>query len=74
LCLSSGVDIDTRDEHGSTPLMISTFNGKEEVATLLIRSGADVHAQDTMGYGPLHWAAFNGYSSVKNCCSKSAPM
>lgn len=64
LFLSSGVDIDTRDEHGWTPLMISTFNGREEVATLLIRSGADVHAKDTAGYGPLHWAAFNGYSSV----------
>lgn len=64
LFLSSGVDIDTRDEHGWTPLMISTFNGREEVATLLIRSGADVHAKDTAGYGPLHWAAFNGYSNV----------
>lgn len=64
LFLSSGVDIDTRDEHGWTPLMISTFNGKEEVAILLIRSGADVNAQDTAGYGPLHWAAFNGYSNV----------
>ena len=64
LFLSSGVDIDTRDEHGWTPLMVSTFNGKEEVALLLIRSGADVRAKDTAGYGPLHWAAFNGYSSV----------
>ena len=62
--LSSGVDIDTRDERGWTPLMISTFNGREEVATLLIQNGADVNAKDTAGYGPLHWAAFNGYNSV----------
>jgi len=64
LFLESGVDINTRDEHGWTPLMISTFNGREEVALLLIRSGADVNAKDTAGYGPLHWAAFNGYSKV----------
>ncbi len=64
LFLDSGVDINSRDEHGWTPLMISTFNGKEEVAILLIRSGADVNAKDTAGYGPLHWAAFNGYSEV----------
>lgn len=64
LFLESGVDINTRDEHGWTPLMISTFNGREEVALLLIRSGADVNAKDTAGYGPLHWAAFNGYSEV----------
>jgi uncharacterized protein len=64
LFLESGVDINTRDEHGWTPLMISTFNGREEVALLLIRSGADVNAKDTAGYGPLHWAAFNGFSEV----------
>lgn len=64
LFLSSGIDIDTRDERGWTPLMVSAFNGKEEVALLLIRSGADIHAKDTAGYGPLHWAAFNGYSNV----------
>jgi hypothetical protein len=75
LFLSSGVDIDTRDEHGWTPLMVSTFNGKEEIALLLIRSGADVRAKDTAGYGPLHWAAFNGYSSVvKLLIEKRAPV
>lgn len=75
LFLSSGVDIDTRDEHGWTPLMVSTFNGKEEVALLLIRSGASVRAKDTAGYGPLHWAAFNGYSNVvKLLIEKRAPV
>jgi uncharacterized protein len=64
LFLGSGVDIDTRDERGWTPLMVSTFNGREEIALLLINSGANVHAKDTAGYGTLHWAAFNGFSSV----------
>ncbi len=64
LFLESGVDINSRDEHGWTPLMISTFNGKEEVAILLIRSGADVNAKDKSGYGPMHWAAFKGYNNV----------
>ena len=64
LFLNCGVDINTRDEQGWTPLMISTFNGREEVAILLIRHGADVNAKDAAGYGPLHWAAFNGYSEV----------
>jgi hypothetical protein len=64
LFIDTGVDINARDEHGWTPLMISTFNGREEVALLLIRCGADVNAKDTAGYGPLHWAAFNGFSEV----------
>lgn len=64
LFLESGIDINTRDERGWTPLMISSFNGNEEIAELLIRSGADVHAKDNAGYGPIHWAAFNGFDKV----------
>lgn len=64
LFLNSGLDVNTSDERGWTPLMISSFNGNEEIAELLIRSGADVHAKDKAGYGPMHWAAFNGYYKV----------
>ncbi|MBI1173971.1 MAG: hypothetical protein GC139_01745 [Sideroxydans sp.] len=64
LFLSSGAEVDTRDERGWTPLMITAFNGNEEIAELLIRSGADVGIKDTAGYGPMHWAAFNGYANV----------
>lgn len=62
--LSSGVSIDTRDERNWTPLMISSFNGKEAVAFLLIQNGAKIDAQDHNGYSPIHWAAFNGFSNV----------
>lgn len=64
LYLSAGFPVDTRDERGWTPLMISAFNGNADIAELLIRSGADVHMRDTAGYGPMHWAAFNGYTNV----------
>jgi uncharacterized protein len=64
LFLSSGADVNTRDERGWTPLMISSFNGNEEIAQLLIQSGASVSIKDTAGYGPMHWAAFNGYANV----------
>jgi len=62
--LECGIDIDTRDERGWTPLMVSSFSGNEDVATLLIQKGADVHATDPAGYGPLHWSALNGFSTV----------
>lgn len=64
LFLGSGVDIDTRDGRGWTPLMMSCFNGNEEIALLLIQHSADIHAKDSGGYGSLHWAAFNGYGNV----------
>jgi len=38
LFLSSGVDIDTDDEHGWTPLMLSTFKGKNIEALLNAKS------------------------------------
>lgn len=64
LYLSAGFPLETKDERGWTPLMISAFNGNEEMAELLIRSGASVHAIDNGGYGPMHWAAYNGYANV----------
>jgi hypothetical protein len=62
--LSGGAKIDVTDERGWTPLMISSFNGNEEIAQLLIASGANIRIKDKSGYGPLHWAAFNGYTNV----------
>lgn len=62
--LSGGAKLDVTDERGWTPLMISSFNGNEEIAQLLIASGANIRIKDKSGYGPMHWAAFNGYSNV----------
>jgi len=75
LFLSAGANVDTCDERLWTPLMISSFNGDEIMATLLIKSGANIHHRDGAGYSPLHWAAFNGYSKVvKLLLSKRADV
>ena len=75
LFLESGVDINTRDEHGWTPLMISTFNGREEVALLLIRSGADVNAKDTRGVRAAALGRIQRLQrSGETAASKNAPM
>lgn len=62
--LNSGASLESRDERNWTPLMISSFNGKEAVAFLLIQSGARIDTKDSNGYSPIHWAAFNGFSNV----------
>lgn len=64
LFLKAGMSVDVCDERLWTPLMISAFNGRKEMAEQLIRSGADIHHRDSAGYMPLHWAAFNGYPRV----------
>lgn len=62
--LKGAIYLETCDERNWTPLMISSYFGKEEAALLLIKSGAKVDARDINGYSPLHWAAFNGYDRV----------
>lgn len=64
LFVSAGFDVDSRDLRNWTPLMVSAFNGREEVALELIKLGASLHAKDIDGYTPLHWSAFNGYEQV----------
>jgi hypothetical protein len=62
--LSSGVDLEVKDERGWTPLLIATANGKGNLAQLLIHSGARLTARDINGFTPLHWAALQGMSNI----------
>ena len=62
LFVNAGMDIDTPNEQGWTPLMVALFEGREEVALFLIKKGANIHASDRSGYRPIHWAAFQGYT------------
>jgi hypothetical protein len=62
--LSSGVDLEVKDERGWTPLLIATANGKGSLAQLLINSGARLIARDINGFTPLHWAALQGISNI----------
>jgi len=68
--LADGVDVNVRDELGSTPLSVTVFwgllrgnnasagssNGHKETAELLIAKGADVNARNDRGWTPLDFA------------------
>jgi ankyrin repeat protein len=64
LLLQKGVDPDSKDKFGQSPLLWAAANGHEAVVQLLLASdkfdpnSVDAHA----GYGqkPLAWAAKNG--------------
>ncbi|XP_059172655.1 ankyrin repeat domain-containing protein 17-like [Physella acuta] len=60
--LQAGADIETRDCHGNTPLLVATTNGIVDIAELLIEHGADVNASDIKGNTSLILSMRSGCS------------
>ena len=54
--LDKGVDVNTEDEFGFTPLHFAAWVGHKEIAELLISKGADVNAKNDEGKTPLDMA------------------
>ena len=64
LFIRAGMDIDTPNDQGGTPLTVALFEGRADLARLLMSQGANVNASDSAGYRPIHWAAFKGYTAI----------
>lgn len=60
MLLAQGVDPDSRDSEGITPLMMAAANGRLYEARLLLDSGAEVNAASTGGLRALSLAAAMG--------------
>ena len=60
--ISHGVDVDTPDELGITPLMGALVLGQIKTAEFLVNKGADVNARDKDGYTALMWIILVGSS------------
>ncbi|KAB8339216.1 hypothetical protein FH972_022150 [Carpinus fangiana] len=61
----SDVDVNSRDEHGWTPLHSSAFEGHEGVVKLLLqRSDVDVNSREKDGWTPLHHSIDKGHKGV----------
>ena len=82
LLIEGGVDVDVRDDHGQTPLLItcSLLNNtchsrgetRERVVKYLISSGADVNAYDVTGRTPLIYAVITRASVVPDLMDAGA--
>jgi hypothetical protein len=55
---AKGIELDERNSHDETPLMLAVIQGEVEVARELIEKGADVNKT---GWTPLHYAASKGH-------------
>ena len=56
LLLDRGVDINSRDNIGLTPLLSAAISGHTAVVELLLERGADVNARTEKGFTPLKLA------------------
>ena len=62
--LSSGIDVDARNEHGTTALMRAAYHGHLQMVEALIASGADPNAVRNDNFTPLTLAAFFGHTDI----------
>ncbi len=67
--LDKGVDVNAKDEFGSTPLHPATYSGHKEVVELLIANGANVNTKD-QGWTPLDIAIEFEHSEIADILRK----
>ena len=60
LLLQRGVNIDSVDNKGCSPLIVACQYGKTMLAGYLMGKGATIQTIDGDGDTALHWAAFKG--------------
>jgi len=61
---SSGMPVNTADEHGNTCLHIACQNGNKHMVKVCLRWGADINAQNAQGQTPLHFVFAYNYDQV----------
>ncbi len=63
LLITKGADVNSKGEHGFTPLFLTR---RKDIAELLIENGADIHAKNNKGSTPLHVCAFSMTSATQD--------
>ncbi|KAG0755193.1 hypothetical protein G6F62_009485 [Rhizopus arrhizus] len=58
------IDINAKDEDGTTPLIYAACFGKFEIAQALLTAGAKIDSQDSHGWTALMWATTNNHESL----------
>jgi ankyrin repeat protein len=61
LFLNAGVNIESKNPAGWTPLIAGAFAGSEKSINTLLQKSPNLDATDSQGFTALHWAAFKGF-------------
>ncbi|XP_026427905.1 caskin-2-like [Papaver somniferum] len=59
-----GLDVNTKDKNGESPLLNATMCGDMNTVEYLLGKGADPETSNFKGYTPLHGAALKGYTDI----------
>lgn len=62
--LRAGIDVDARDRHGQTALMLAAQRGHGEIAALLVEAGADLNVAAKYNLTALMLAVVAGHAAV----------
>ncbi|OAL29898.1 hypothetical protein AYO22_01804 [Fonsecaea multimorphosa] len=62
--LRDGMDVNSQDSYGTTPLILAAKNCHKLAAQLLLEKGAEINARNNRGETALYWAARNGHEAM----------
>jgi hypothetical protein len=66
MLLMRGIDVESRNVYGNTPLINAAFKGRVEIAEILISHGAKIEGMTWKGYVPLFAVCYSGHLPVVN--------
>ncbi|KXS16534.1 hypothetical protein M427DRAFT_134136 [Gonapodya prolifera JEL478] len=62
--LKKYLDLNAKDEQGSTALIYAAASGHEQIVHTLLSAGASVDVTDKAGWTALSWSSTNNFSSI----------
>ena len=71
--LDRGVDINSQNSGGYTPLMMAVTYGCEEVVRMLLERGADTTIENASGWDAAYLAKINNYRKIQAMLAQPAP-
>ncbi len=74
LLTKDGIDVDSKDGNGWSPLFWAAEYGPEAVVKLLLDNKADADAEDNCGWTALQLVAFNPHEQIEQLLVKNRAL